>query len=259
MNKTFYFIIVALCLYIGAHGQINESDTSLVQVQLRSGGSYQTGNVEFLRVTSQLNASSRLFGRWVVKTQNDHLYQAFFANKADNDISSRNYLYFNPQGKIYPYAIGFVSTNFRRKIDTRSFGGLGLTYQMVQQQHHSVKLSGNVAYEASAYSERQFNYGEFDGSNQIKATWMTLYLSGFHSFNESALSFYYELYWQQSLADQINYRYHLLAGADFRLFKGLALQSRLVYAYENVIASSVKQNDMLWVWGLTYGYKSKGR
>jgi hypothetical protein len=211
-----------------------------------------------LRVTNQLNLSTRLWKHWVFKTQNDHLYQTIFGRKADSDLNSQNYLYFHPENKVYPYAIGFVSTNFRRNIHFREFAGLGLTYQILQKPLHSLKLSGNVLHEQTRYSSQLYNYTEFDGSNEIKAVWGTVYLSGLHSFNNPGMKVYYELYWQQSTADQVNYRYHFLTGIDFHLVKALAIQSRIIYSHENVIDTAVKQNDLLWVWGLTYGFKSRG-
>lgn len=255
--RKIYFLIVFLSASLLAFAQINESDTVGFQLQLRSGGSYQTGNVELLRVTNQLDVSTRISSDLVFKTQNNYFYQRFFGNKADEDLASSNYLYLQPENILYPYAISFISTNFRRDLDLRTFTGLGLTYQLLQKTAQTVKLSANVLYEQSTYRSQVFNYQEFNGSEHIKAFWSTLYLRGFHPLKEAALKLTYELYWQQSLADRVNYRYHLLAGLDLSVRKGFSIQSRIVYAYENLVTTRVKQKDLLWTWGLAYQFKSK--
>lgn len=252
--RKIYLLLILLSTSLLVFAQLNESDTARLQLQLRAGGSYQTGNVELLRVTNQLDLSTRISRDLVFKTQNNHFYQRFFGNKADQDLGSRNYLYFRPQHILYPYAISFISTNFRRDIDLRTFSGLGATYQLLQKTNQTVKLSANVLYEKSTYSNPFFNYPEFAGADQIAAFWSTLYLSGFHQAKENTLKLTYELYWQQSWEDKVNFRYHLLAGVDLKVMKNLSVQSRIIYAFENVVTTTVRQEDLLWTWGLAYQF-----
>jgi hypothetical protein len=237
------------------NAQINESDTSKLQLQWISGGSYQKGNVELLRIVNQLDLSFKVTPAFVFKTQNNHLYQEILNRKADNDLMSKNYLYYNPQKKLYPYVISFIASNFRRDIDLRVFSGLGLTYQLLRKSPHTVKLSANLLYEKSSYAKNIFNYAEFDGSNKIEAAWSTVYLSGFHYFNESSLQIIYEIYFQQSLEDQINHRFHILTGMDLKVKQGLSIQSRIIYSQESVVAFTNKQEDFLWTWGLNFKMK----
>jgi hypothetical protein len=103
-----------------------------------------------------------------------------------------------------------------------------------------------------------FNYDSFDGNNPVSAFWTTLYLSGFNIFKESSLKLFYELYWQQSIENRVNYRYHAIVGFDQKIVKGLSVQSRCIYAFENLTATGVKQSDLLWTWGLAYAIKTKG-
>ncbi|WP_194777649.1 DUF481 domain-containing protein [Pararhodonellum marinum] len=256
MNKVLLSLLFIFLSVYSLRAQINESDTAQIQLQLRSGGSFQTGNVELIRIASQFDFSSWISPAFVFKTQNNHLYQEIFDNKADDDLTSRNYLYYKPLNKVYPYAIGYISTNFRRNIDLRAFYGLGLTYQLLQKQAHNIKLSSNLLYEKSTFTDRNFNFIEFNGNNQIKSYWNTVYLSGFHEFNENSLKLNYEVYWQQSLEKRVNYRYHMVFGLDQKLIKSFSLQTRIIYAFENVTNSRVKQNDLLWIWGLSYIFKS---
>ncbi len=122
----------------------------------------------------------------------------------------------------------------------------------MQKPRQSIKLSGNVLYEESTYSKELFNYQQFNGSDQIKAFWSTLYLSGFHQLNNANIKLTYELYWQQSWEDKVNFRYQLFTGVDFKVIKGFSVQSRIIYAFENIISENVLQQDLLWTWGLSY-------
>ena len=254
MNKA---VLLAFCLLLalGCNAQINESDTTKLQLQLLSGGSYQTGNVELLRVINQLDFSFNVSSHVVFKTQNDHLYQEILSKKADSDLVSKNYLYYKPHRKLYPYVISFIASNYRRDLDVRIFGGLGVTYQLLQKPQDVIKLSSNLLYEKSRYTRNDFNYSEFNGSKEIEAFWSTVYLNGFHSLNESTIRWIYEIYYQQSLQDQINYRIHASTGIDIKVVKGLSIQSRIIYSQENVIVVSNQQKDLLWIWGLTYKIK----
>ncbi len=251
----FYLILFFLSTRLISLAQLNESDTAQLQLQVRSGGSLQTGNVELLRITNQIEFSTHVFKKLVFKTQNNHLYQQIFGTQADDDLASRNYLYLNPQHKIYPYAIGYISTNFRRKINLRTFTGLGATYQALQKRGHTIKLSTNMLYEKSNYSAQIFNFQEFDGSSELRAFWSTLYISGMHQFKNSTIQLIYELYWQQSLEAKVNFRYHILGGVDFNVVKGLSIQSRIIYAFEHLVIVNVKEQDLLWTWGLSYHFK----
>lgn len=237
--------------------QINESDTARYQLEAALRGSYQAGNVELLRLTNQLEGLLSIAGPWVFKSQNSMLYQEIFGFKADNDLLSQNYLYFGPRNRVYPYAIGFVSTNFRRRIRLRYFAGAGLTYSLVRRPSHLLKLSTNLVREQTDFETSDFNVDRFDGKPGIDMWRGTLYARGRHGFRQGALLFNYELYWQQSLSDRINYRYSLTGGFDVQVFDGLYLQSRLAYTYEQVVVRGVDQRDLLWTWGVAYRMKGQ--
>ena len=236
--------------------QINERDTINHAIQLQLGGSYQVGNVELTRVTGRGEFVKSLPNHFVFKTQNQYLYQKIVGRKADENIESRNFLYLNPKATIYPYAIAFLSTNYRREIDKRYFGGLGITYQLINTHINNLKLSGNGLYEESHYTQQSFNESQFDGNSRLEAFWYSAYVSGFLILNSSSIRLVYELYWQQSLETSINYRYHIVTGLDFKVFKNLGLQTRYEYTYENVIVLGNKSSDTLWTWGVILNIKS---
>ncbi len=256
MRASGIFLFVALFSH-ALRAQLNESDTATYQLNTALRGSLQTGNVELLRVVGELEATVSATKRWVFKTQNQVLYQEIFGNKADNNLLSQNYLYYNPQGRVYPYVIGFVSNNFRRAIDQRYFVGPGATLAILQRSDQSLKLSANLVYESTQFSQAAFNLREYDGSNTIELWRSTVYLRGQHFFMERTWSLHYALYWQQSLEDQVNHRYSLSGGFDFKVMSGLYAQTRVRYDYENVVSLGVRQRDLLWLWGISYNIKSK--
>jgi len=122
-------IYMLLLSWVSVKAQLNESDTVKFQLRTSLTGNYQQGNVNILTVRSKLDFSFSPVKDFVFKSQNSSLYQEFSSKKADNDIFSRNFIYYKPQKKIYPFGIAYISTNYRRKIDTRLFTGAGLTYR----------------------------------------------------------------------------------------------------------------------------------
>lgn len=126
----FYFLLLPILL----SAQINESDTLKTKANLSLTGFYQGGNVETLIFRAKSDFSFRPLKKWVFKTQNSYVYQEFGKKKADEDILSLNFLYLNPERRLYPLLLGFVSTNFRREIDLRYLVGAGVTYQVLHKK-----------------------------------------------------------------------------------------------------------------------------
>lgn len=124
--KKIVFIFLIFPVFLSA--QINESDTLKLKASLSLTGFYQGGNVETFIFRAKTDVSFIPWKNWVFKNQNSYVYQAFGKDKADEDILSLNFLYLNPDRKIYPFVLGFVSTNFRREIDLRYLVGAGVTF-----------------------------------------------------------------------------------------------------------------------------------
>lgn len=158
MNKSVLIFVLAGWVSIQpAFSQIDESDTARLQLNTTLTGRCQMGNVELLLIKAKFDLSSQLGKSFVLKSQNTSLYQEFANQKVDNDLSSRNFLYFNPEQKLYPLAMFFASTNFRRKVNNRFLYGLGLTYQALKQGNHTIKISVSSFYESSNFDAQSFN------------------------------------------------------------------------------------------------------
>ena len=126
MKKILYFLLL---FPIWLSAQINESDSLKIKADLSLTGFWQGGNVETLIFRAKSGVTYKPWKKWVVKTQNSYVYQEFGKEKADADFLSLNFLYFNPEKKIYPQLLGFLSTNYRREISSRSLLGGGESWK----------------------------------------------------------------------------------------------------------------------------------
>lgn len=233
-------------------GQINESDTLLLQHASALTGSLQTGNIEAVALRLKADVSLAPSQWWALKTQNSYRYQEFFKRKADNDFYNRNFLYLWQQRRVYPFAMAFVSTNFRRKIDFRYFAGAGATWQLVRQPGHTVKTALSGVYESTRFAASVYNYPEYDGSEKIETWRATFWLFGKHALLNKHLRLYYEAYVQPSLERGNNFRWQTEIGLEWPFWKGLSFTANYVFTHENVVVSSVKQDDRLLTFGVSY-------
>ncbi|CAN5587892.1 hypothetical protein BH11BAC3_BH11BAC3_07050 [soil metagenome] len=251
-----YFLLLSLS-WLSAKAQLNESDTVKFQFRASLTGNYQKGNVDVLAVRSKIDFSFSPLKDVVFKSQNSSLYQAFFNKKADNDIFSRNYFYYRPQNRIYPFAIGYISANYRRKIDLRYFGGGGVTYQVLKKTGHVLKLSASAVYEQTNFSSSIYNYSTYNGSSKINVWRGTLFTSGSNSLIEKRLRIFYDAYWQPAFNNKNNYRIQFDAGIDLPVWKGLSFNILYTLAHENVVIEKIKQQDKVLTFGLSYNLKIK--
>ncbi|MCR9013936.1 DUF481 domain-containing protein [Aquiflexum gelatinilyticum] len=255
MRTWFLFLILFCCFVNISKAQLDESDSAKNQVRLVLNGNRQKGNVNIAMVRGRMDFLFRINPDFIFKTQNSLLYQEFFEKKADRDIFSRNYLYFKPQNRFYPYAIGYVSTNFRRRIDHRYFAGIGVTWQMILTGLHSVKLSTNTIYESTVFDSQVFNFPEFDGKDNIRLWRQSIYLRGIHRIFEKKLTVFYDAFWQPHLLRTKNFRYQANIGLDFPVWKGFNLNVNYLLGFENVVAEKVLQRDSIFSFGLSYQIK----
>jgi hypothetical protein len=235
--------------------QLNESDTVRLQIRFGLTGNYQTGNVDVLAIRSKLDFVYATGLAFVFKTQNSSLYQSFYGNKADNDVFSRNYLYYHPQRIVYPFAMAYISANFRRKIDFRFFTGLGLTWQLIQTKVHVLKLSGSVVYETTNFSGKVFNQDAFNGNSTVELLRGTVYMAGWNYVLDKKIRLFYDAFWQPQFSNAKNYRTQLDLGLDFPVWKGFALAISYTFTHENLVIKGVRPDDRLLSFGIAYNLK----
>lgn len=254
-RQNFLFLFILLS-WVNIKAQLNESDTAKLQLRAGLTGNYQQGNVNILTVRSRLDMSFSPVPAWVFKTQNSSLYQALGNKKADNDLFSRNYFYYKPQRRVYPFGIVYISGNYRRKIQRRLFGGAGLTVQALHQPFHVIKVAASVVRESTRFEGMFFNYSSYNGNNKINNWRGTLFIAGWHYLLQKKLRFYYDAYWQPDLGNKNNYRTQFDIGIDVPVWKGLSLNALYSYTHENVVMAGIRQDDKLLSFGLAYNFKS---
>lgn len=254
IRQVITICLVFFCVQTG-NAQLNESDTAAFQIRATLSGFRQQGNVELGIIRTRLEAVGELSPQITIKTQNNTLYQEFGGRKADNDLFSRNFLYFRPKARWYPFAMAFVQSNFRQKIDLRYFTGVGLTWQALRAEKHILKFSAACVYEQSRFSVQTFNKEAYNGNSKIELWRPTAYVSGNHKIADSPLRLYYGGYAQGGIADASNYRIWIESGLEVSIWKALNLSAQYTWIFDEVVASRVKQKDAIFSLGVSYSYK----
>lgn len=251
MKRVIWLLTFWCGASFAALGQINESDTLLLQYRAALTGNVQTGNLEALTLVGRLDLSVAPSGRWAFKTQNASRYQAFFDRKADNDLLSQNFLYVGQQRTLYPFAMAFLSGNFRRKIDFRWFAGPGVTWQALRRPGQLIKVSLSGVYESTQFAGETYNRTAYNGSNRINTWRATARIFGQHRLLQQRLRLYYEAYLQPSVEQSDNFRWLADWGLEMPVWKGVSFNTHFTYTHENIVIASVKQNDLIFTFGVS--------
>lgn len=247
------FLVGVLLLLAGPLlAQLNESDTLRFQWRGSVTGNDQRGNVDLFTLRSRMDLVYAPVRNWVYKSQHNSLYQSFYKKKADNDLFSRHYLYFRPQQRVYPFAMTYLSSNFRRRIRGRYFTGAGLTWQAVNRPAAVIKFSGSLVYEQTRFRGTVFNEAAYNGDDRIRCWRGTLYTAGWGYLLGKKLRWYYDAYWQPAFDNGRNYRTQADIGIDFPVWKGLAFSALYTYTHENVVIAGVRKNDRILSFGFSW-------
>ena len=247
--KRFVFFLFAFPLFLSA--QTNESDTLKLQASLSSSGVFQGGNVQTVIFRVNSDVSYKPWKKWVFKTKNSFVYQEFGKTKADEDILSLNFLYFNPEQKIYPLLLGFVSTNFRRQINVRSLLGGGVTFQVLSKNDNWLKIALSSEYERTKFYNDTFNRPVFNGNRSINTFRGTIWVNGKYQLFDKKFILSHESFYQPSLQRGDNYRWRADLALEFPLSKFLNFRVNYLHTFESVVAEGQKQEDRLLTFGFT--------
>ena len=247
--KTYLYFVLLFPLVLSA--QINESDTLSFKANLSLTGFYQGGNVETLIFRAKSDMSFIPLKNWVFKTKNSYIYQEFGKEKADEDILSLNFLYFNPDRKFYPLALGFISTNFRRKIDLRYIVGAGVTYKIFEKEDNWLKVAFSSEYETTEFGQFNFNISEYNGSKSIKTFRSTIWLNGKYKLFKDKLIITHESYYQPSLEKSNNYRWQADIGFELPIWDYLNFKINYIHTFESLVIANQKRRDNFLTLGFT--------
>jgi hypothetical protein len=242
-----YFLLFPLTLFT----QINESDTLNLNASLSVTGFWQSGNVETLIFRAKSNITAKPWKKWVVKTQNSYVYQAFGRQKADEDFLSLNFLYFDPERRFYPQVLAFVSTNFRREISLRSLLGAGVTYQILNKKDNWLKCSITSEYEQTDFKQTTFNRTAYDGDESINTFRGTIWVNGKYSLFEKKIILTHESYFQPSLSQSDNFRWQADVGVEFPIVKWVNFKVNYLHTFESIVIAGQEQEDQFLTFGFT--------
>ena len=231
--------------------QINESDTLDFKANLSLTGFWQGGNVQTLIFRAKSNLSFKPWKKSVFKTTNSYVYQEFGLEKADEDILSLNFLYFNPQRRIYPLVLGFVSTNFRREIDLRYLFGAGATFQVLNKKNNWLKFSLTCEYEETDFARATYNRTEFNGDQSINTFRSTIWINGKYHLFDKKLILSHESYFQPSLERSRNFRWQADLGLELPIWKFLNFKVNYLHTFESIVIEDQKQQDVFLTFGFT--------
>jgi hypothetical protein len=248
IKKTLYLLLL---FPVMLSAQINESDSLKIKADLSLTGFWQGGNVETLIFRAKSGVTYKPWKKWVVKTQNSYVYQEFGKVKADADFLSLNFLYFNPEKKIYPQLLGFLSTNFRREINARSLLGGGVTWQAYKKDKDWLKFSLTSEYEQTNFNNTNFNLNEYDGRDEIDTWRGTVWVSGKYYLFKDKVILSHESYIQPSIEESNNYRWQADFGMEFPIWKFLNFKINYLRTYESIVIEGQKREDQFLTFGFT--------
>jgi putative salt-induced outer membrane protein YdiY len=248
MKKLLYFFLLFPTIL---SAQINESDTLNLKADLSITGFTQSGNVETLIFRANSNISFKPTKNLVFKTNNSYVYQEFGNQKADEDILSLNFLYLNPDRKLYPQLLGFVSTNYRREINLRYLLGAGVTYQLVNQKDTWLKVSISSEYEQTDFAKARFNRTKYNGDKSITTIRGTIWANGKYELFENKVVLNHEFYFQPSLQQSNNYRWQANIGLELPIWKYLNFKINYIRSFESIVIENQKQQDSMMTFGFT--------
>ncbi|MEM6261668.1 MAG: DUF481 domain-containing protein [Bacteroidota bacterium] len=249
MKRVLYFFFLLAPFVLPA--QTNESDTLDFQTLLSLTGFYQAGNVETLIFRAKSDVTYKPWRKWVFKNKNSYVYQEFGREKADEDILSLNFLYFNPERKFYPQLIGIIATNFRREINIRSLFGAGVTYQVLNKEDNWLKFSVSSEYEQTDFKQGTFNRTVYNGSNSINTFRGTLWINGkYHLFKKKVI-IAHESFFQPSLERSDNFRWQADLALELPIWKYFNFKISYLHTYESIVIEGQKEQDQTLSVGVT--------
>lgn len=246
----YLLLLLILVSEANSFAQLNESDSVFWQLKVSSTGTVLDGNIARTLILNRLeviNANEH----WGVSTKNDYQYGRTFHKLTENDFISYNFLYLRPFAQVYPYLMGLVETNLRRKIDFRYQIGPGISWNVINKKQTNLKLSFTGTFESTAFAGNVFEESFYSGCSSIDTWRLTGRIFGKHLFSDK-IRVSYEFWFQQSLDKSVNYRYHTEETLEIPLTSRLAFRTALRYSYENIQLEGLKPYDLLWTFGLSY-------
>ena len=236
----------------GLMAQLTETDTLPFAYRISLQGNYLKGNVDRFLVLSSLDLGV-VHEKWAIRSTNTYQFGSFSSFRTENDLLARQFFYLIPDMVVYPYLMLWIETNQRRQMNWRYQVGPGASWNVLDKKQQHLKLSGTITREYAQFKESDFVEDSYDGSRWIDTWRLTVRLAGQHQLADQKLAIRYEDWVQPALSDWSNRRLQANAAIRYGLKKRLAIQTQMLYSYEDVVVEGVESADLMVLFGLTFG------
>ncbi len=250
-------LMAGLLLPTCVAAQLTETDTVGFELKLSLNGSRAAGNIE--RTLVALGGEmikSNADRTWVYKTQNSYRYGAVRSIRTENDFVLGNYLYYQPDRRVYPYLMALYENNLIKRIDRRIGGGGGITFAILKTSSVLLKVSTTAFVDYTLYSNsvhegvHQFtDVTTFRPS--LRIFWRYRFKNGIIAYTEGVDQF--------SVTGKGNHRIAASGGLVCPLSRRISFTSRIEYTHEDIVSDGVQANDWYSLVGLNLQFQNHSK
>lgn len=258
MYKQILFSIFFLLIIGKTFAQLEESDTARWQFNSTVSLRLNTGNIQRLIVTPEANVSHLPKNKlWGFSMRQRYTFGTFGKYRTENDLLSRNFLYFIPEKRVYPYIMLWMNTHERQRLSFRYQVGPGVTFVPLKKGNQIIKLSATFSYEQNWYKEDKLTLISDTLARNYNVFRATARIFGSHKLAKGIVDIYYEFLWQPSLTSLQNWRLFAEGGVNVKIVKGFSMRSFITYEYQQVHVTTEKPNDLVLSIGVNYKWQTK--
>ncbi len=248
----------AVIFPIFSSAQLQETDTSHWQANLNISGRLNTGNFERFLVAPEVNiAHLDRQAKFGMALGQRYTYGTFGDYRSENDLLSRNFIYWKPRSRVYPYFMAWFQKHERQQLLFRYQVGPGVTYALIRKKAQVFKVSLTATFEQNRYKNDSLSYIKDQSAAKYEALRATLRIAGNHLIASGLANFYYEGYFQQAVDNKENWRVFAEGGITIKMIRGFGTRIFATYEYQKVLVKGQKPNDLIFNFGLNYKWSSE--
>lgn len=223
--------------------QETEKNTTYHTFQINTGGNYSQSSAKKVSMMFNnklgysvskdklvLNANAS----WVYETQNKTLSKNDF-----NFTLDFNY-YFNEFKRFYGWGLNNYETAYSLKINHKYQAGVGLAYELIDDDVWFLRLSNGLLWETSNIIDA--------GEQLLYETWRNSFRLQFRAHYYEKIQFKYTGFWQPSIIDFDDQLLKMNAQLLIKIWKELDFKLEGQY---NMVTRT-KQENMLFTYGFSY-------
>jgi hypothetical protein len=171
----------------------------------------------------------------------------------NSDLVARNALIFLPKSKLPIQLLGGGETSKIRNLPSRYQTGLGVVFNLLKKEHHTIRAGINGVFDRSRYVGSSFKNDPEQTSNIRTVLGPLFQLVGHHTLKEGRVLFTYDLSALRAMNHKKDYRFNAISALSFPILKGISLRSSLIYSHESVILQNTKHGDLFLTMGVGVG------